>query len=81
MATFTNLADDTAETITLGFTGAADLAGSVSRHHGEPGGGEPAGDPDAASPTATAGQAFGTQPVIYEEDRYGNLETGDNTTW
>src|SRR4029077_1361593 len=32
------------------------------------------------SATATAGQAFGTQPVIYEEDQFGNLETGDNST-
>ncbi len=32
------------------------------------------------SSTATAGQAFATQPVIYEEDQYGNLETGDNST-
>ena len=30
--------------------------------------------------SATAGQAFGTQPVIEEEDQYGNLETGDDTT-
>ena len=26
------------------------------------------------------GQPFGTQPVVYEEDQYGNLETGDNST-
>jgi hypothetical protein len=32
------------------------------------------------SPTATAGVAFATQPVIYEEDQYGNLETADNST-
>ena len=32
------------------------------------------------SSTATAGQAFATQPVIYEEDRFGNLETADNST-
>jgi hypothetical protein len=32
------------------------------------------------SPTATAGQPFATQPVIYEEDQYGNVETGDNST-
>src|SRR5208283_1815748 len=32
------------------------------------------------SSTATAGVAFGTQPVIYEEDQNGNLETGDNST-
>ena len=30
------------------------------------------------SPTATAGQAFAIQPVIDEEDRFGNLETGDS---
>jgi len=32
------------------------------------------------SATATAGQAFAVQPVIYEEDQYGNLERGDNST-
>ena len=32
------------------------------------------------SPTATAGMAFSTQPVVYIEDQYGNLVTGDNTT-
>ena len=30
------------------------------------------------SATARAGQPFATQPVIYEEDRFGNLETGDS---
>ena len=30
--------------------------------------------------TATAGQPFSTQLVISEEDQYGNLETGDNST-
>ena len=32
------------------------------------------------SATAIAGQPLGSQPVVYEEDPYGNLETGDNTT-
>ena len=32
------------------------------------------------SATATAGQPFATQPVITEEDQYGNVETGDNST-
>jgi virginiamycin B lyase len=32
------------------------------------------------SATATAGQPFATQPVVYEEDAYGNVETGDNST-
>ena len=32
------------------------------------------------SSSATAGVAFVTQPVIYEEDQYGNVETGDSNT-
>ena len=32
------------------------------------------------SSTATAGVAFTTQPVVYEEDQYGNLETSDHST-
>ena len=32
------------------------------------------------SPAATAGQAFSIQPVIEEEDQYGNIETSDNST-
>ena len=31
-------------------------------------------------PSATAGQPFATQPVVYVEDAYGNLVTGDDTT-
>ncbi len=31
------------------------------------------------SASATAGQAFGTQPVILEEDAYGNLENDSST--
>ncbi len=30
--------------------------------------------------TAKAGLAFGTQPVVNEEDQFGNLETGDEST-
>ena len=32
------------------------------------------------SKTATAGQVFGTQPVVKEEDQYGNVITGDSTS-
>ena len=32
------------------------------------------------STSATAGQAFATQPVVYEVDQYGNLESADNST-
>jgi hypothetical protein len=81
IATFTNLADDTAETITLHFTSSPVLAAATSNNvvisaaaanqlaiHTQP------------SPTATAGTAFGSQPVVYVEDQYGNIETGDNST-
>ena len=81
IATFTNLADNKAETITLQFTGDPVLTPATSSSivvspaaasqlviHTQP------------SPTATAGVAFSTQPVVYVEDQYGNLETGDSTT-
>ena len=29
--------------------------------------------------SATVGQAFAIQPVVYVEDQFGNLETGDNS--
>ena len=32
------------------------------------------------SSSATAGQALAVQPVVYEEDQFGNVETSDNTT-
>ena len=79
VATFTNLADDTAETISLKFTSGS-LTAAMSNNivvspataklviHTQP------------SATATAGVAFAVQPVIYEEDQFGNLETGDNST-
>jgi hypothetical protein len=80
VATFAGLADDRAESIMLQFTSGS-LTNAISNNivvspatatqlviHTQP------------SSTATAGQAFGTQPVIYEEDRFGNVETGDNST-
>jgi len=81
IATFTNLADNTAGTISLVFTSVPVLTPAIS--------GNIAISPAKASQlvihiqpsaTAKAGQAFATQPVIYEEDKYGNLETGDNST-
>ena len=79
VATFTNLADNTAETITLKFSGGGLTAGPSTNVvvsaaatklviHTQP------------SATAKAGQPFPTQPVIYEEDQFGNLETSDNST-
>ena len=75
-------ADNTAETITLHFTSSPVLTATTSSSIVV----SPAGVPVSLaistqpSPTATAGVAFSTQPVVYVEDQYGNLETGDNTT-
>ena len=80
VATFSNVIDDTAESITLAFSG-----GGIT---------SPASVPILVSPAATSEilihtqpsstasvhQSFATQPVIYETDKYGNLETGDSTT-
>ncbi len=80
VATFTDLTVDTAGTITLNFTGGG-LASAPSDSL--------AISPAAASQlvigtlpsaTATAGTALAIPPVIDEEDRYGNLETGDDST-
>ena len=80
VATFTNLAIDTAETLSLKLTSSG-LTTQTSNNivvspapayqlviHTQP------------SSTSTAGQAFAAQPVIYEEDHFGNLETADNAT-
>src|SRR5262249_1188544 len=74
IATFTNLADSTAGTITLRFTSNPVLTQAISNSivvnqqvpyqlviHTQP------------SSSATAGQPFATQPVIYVEDSSGAL--------
>ena len=80
VATFSNLVDDKAETIALKFTGGG-LPAVAS--------GPIAVNPAAASKlvlvtqpsaTATAGVAFATQPVIDEEDQFGNVETSDSSS-
>ena len=80
IATFTNLSDQKAGAITLAFKSGS-LAAATS--------GPVVVSPAAASQlvihvvqssTATAGQPFAIQPVIEEEDSFGNLEQGDNST-
>jgi hypothetical protein len=80
IATFTNLADNTAETITLKFT-----AGNLTAGPSNPIVVNPAAPfrlkiQTQPSRAATAGQPFATQPVIIELDQYGNLETTDSST-
>ena len=80
VATFAGLSDTKAETISLKFS-TTSLTGGPSTNitvspaapyqlliHTQP------------SSSATAGQAFATQPQIFEVDQYGNLETTDNFT-
>ena len=81
IATFSGLADKVAGTISLAFSATDGLTAGPSSNI--------LITPDVAtqlafgkepSAAATAGEAFATQPVIYEEDQYGNPETGDNTS-
>ena len=78
VATFTNLADNTAETITLTFTGGGLTSSPTSAIAISPAAASQLVIYTQPSATATAGQPLDTQPVVYEEDQYGNLETGDN---
>ncbi len=79
-ATFTDLIvttsgaislDASSGSLTAGTSGDIQVASEVATElviHAQP------------SPTATAGQPLATEPVIYEEDQYGNPVTGDNST-
>ena len=81
IATFTNLADNKAETITLQFTSDPVLTpASSSSIVVSPAAPYRLVIYTQPSKTATAGAPFSTQPVVYVEDQYGNLETGDDTT-
>ncbi len=81
IAAFTGLAEDTVGTIALGFTTGGGLSSPASVPIVvSPGAASKLVIRTQPSPTATAGQAFAIQPVIAEEDAYGNVETGDNST-
>ena len=81
MATFPSLADDpSAETIALRFTSNGLSAVTSNNIVVNPAAASKLVISTEPSPSATAGQAFGTQPVILEEDPFGNLEKNDNST-
>ena len=81
IATFTNLAEDTAGTIWLHFTSTPALTVlNSSNIVVSPAAASQLAMSTQPSGAATAGVAFSTQPVVYVEDQYGNLETGDNAT-
>jgi hypothetical protein len=80
VATFTNLAEDSAGTISLGFTSGALQAATSSSIVVGAGTASLLVIDRQPSTTAAAGGAFATQPVVEEEDEYGNVETADNST-
>jgi hypothetical protein len=80
IATFTGLADNTAETITLKFTGDGLTSGQSNPIVVSPAPPFRLKIQTQPSATATAGQPFAIQPVIEELDQYGNLETTDSST-
>jgi hypothetical protein len=80
IATFTDLEDDTAETITLNFAGGGFTAGPSGPIVIGPGAAASLVIQGQPSQDATAGTPFASTPVVYEKDRYGNVETTDNST-
>ena len=80
VATFTDLAENTAGTISLQFTGAGVSSLPSAAIVVSPAAASKLVIGTEPSSKATAGQAFGIQPVVYEEDQFGNLETSDNST-
>ena len=80
MATFTNLSDNKAETLSLQFTGGGLTSVPTSSIVVSPAATSQLLISQQPSASATAGQTFATQPVVVEEDAYGNIETADTTT-
>ena len=81
VATFAGLFYDKAETLDLAFTTNAANVTSTGSNDVVVSPAAPSQLKVAQQPTtATAGAAFTPQPIVDEEDPYGNLETGDNTT-
>jgi hypothetical protein len=80
MATFINIADNLAETITLKLTSSGLTAATTNEIVVSPAAAAKLVIHTQPAATATAGQVLGTQPVIDEEDAFGNLETGDHST-
>ena len=80
VATFTNLADDTAQTVSLDLDGGGLISATSSPIVVSPAAASQWVIHAQPSSTATAGQPFAAQPVVDEEDPFGNVETGDNTT-
>ena len=79
VASFAGLADTSAGTLTLDYSGGGLTAGP-STVVVKPAAASKLVIQTQPSPQATAGEPFAAQPVILLEDKYGNLETGDSST-
>ena len=81
MATFSGLSYNTAETMTIVFsTNASGVAPATSSNVVvSPAAASQLVITQQPSATATAGVAFATQPVVEEEDAFGNVITSDST--
>ncbi len=80
IATFANLADNKAGTITLSFKSGGLKSAATGGIVVSPAPASQLVPETQPSATATAGEAFPAQPVSAEEDQYGNVERGDNST-
>ncbi len=80
IATFTNLSDNVAGTLSLVFTSGSLTAATSSGVAVRPGPAAKLEIVQQPSGSAVAGQAFATQPVVYLEDAFGNLEVDDSST-
>ena len=80
MATFSGLNYDKAETMNIAFsTTAGGFTATSTSVVVSPAAASQLVITQEPSATATAGQAFGTQPIVMEEDPYGNVITTDST--
>src|SRR5262249_50184698 len=79
VATFTNLADKKAETISLKFTSGSLTKAISSNIVISPAAASQLVVTQQPSATATAGQAFAAPPIVKEEDLFGNVIASDST--
>jgi hypothetical protein len=80
VATFSGLSYNVAETLNLSFTTNAGAFTATSNDIAvSPGAASQLVVTQQPSPTATAGVAFSTQPVVKEEDSFGNVIASDST--
>src|SRR5262249_53769391 len=80
LATFTNLSYNLAETITLNFASGSLTGTTSSNVVVTAAAANRLSIQTQPSTSATAGVAFGQQPVVRVEDQFGNLRVNDNAT-